>query len=72
MTLQQRKKKDNKGKKVSGTKQMIDTVKELKETIKESMESKTATMCSLMKDRPGCSIEEVMKDVLNGTTIDDS
>ncbi|KAJ9129065.1 hypothetical protein P3X46_034174 [Hevea brasiliensis] len=36
----------------------------LKETIKETMESKTATMCSLLGDRPGCSIEEVMKDVL--------
>ncbi|KAJ9145636.1 hypothetical protein P3X46_027998 [Hevea brasiliensis] len=56
--------KDNKGKKVSGATQMTDTVKELKETIKETMEFKTATMCSLLGDRPGCSIEEVMKDVL--------
>ncbi|KAJ9135450.1 hypothetical protein P3X46_032632 [Hevea brasiliensis] len=62
--LATKKKKDNKGKKVSGATQMTDTVKELKETIKETMESKTATMCSLLGDRPGCSIEEVMKDVL--------
>ncbi|KAF2325217.1 hypothetical protein GH714_025375 [Hevea brasiliensis] len=48
-----KKKKDNKGKKVSGATQMTDTVKELKETIKETMESKTATMCSLLGDRPG-------------------
>ncbi|XP_057996468.1 uncharacterized protein LOC131175815 [Hevea brasiliensis] len=59
-----KKKKDNKGEKVSGATQMTDTVKELKETIKETMEPKTATMCSLLGDCPGCSIEEVMKDVL--------
>ncbi|KAJ9180787.1 hypothetical protein P3X46_008994 [Hevea brasiliensis] len=62
--LATKKKKDNRGKKVSGATQMTDTVKELKETIKETMESKTATMCSLLGDRPGYSIEEVMKNVL--------
>ncbi|KAF2299799.1 hypothetical protein GH714_003484 [Hevea brasiliensis] len=51
--LATKKKKDNRGKKVSGAIQMTDTVKELKETIKETMESKTATMCSLLGDRPG-------------------
>ncbi|KAF2305209.1 hypothetical protein GH714_003082 [Hevea brasiliensis] len=46
-------KKDNKGKKVSGATQMTETVKELKETIKETIESNTATMCSLLGDCPG-------------------
>ncbi|XP_021687091.2 uncharacterized protein LOC110669657 [Hevea brasiliensis] len=39
---------------------MTDTVKELKETIKETMESKTATMCTLLGDRPDMNVVQRM------------
>ncbi|XP_050214118.1 L10-interacting MYB domain-containing protein-like isoform X2 [Mercurialis annua] len=57
-------KKTNKGKKMSGTEQVTNIVRELNEGMQESMKNKTTALCGVLGDRPGCSIEEVMNDVL--------
>ena len=58
------KKKEKKGKKILGTEQVTNIVRELKEGIQESMDKKSDALCGVLRDRPGCSIEEVMEDVL--------
>ncbi|XP_050222662.1 L10-interacting MYB domain-containing protein-like [Mercurialis annua] len=58
-------KKGGKEKKLSGTEQVTNIVRELNEGMQESMKNKTTALCRVLGDRPGCSIEEVMKDVLS-------
>ena len=59
------KKKEKKGKKISGSEQVTNIVRELKEGIQESMDKKSAALCGVLRDRASCSIEEVMEDVLS-------
>lgn len=54
-----------KNKQQSGVAQLSNTIRELKDDMKENVEKRISIMCSVLGDRPGCFISEVMEDVLS-------